>query len=123
MKVSSVKQMRSMDQSAITELVVPEELLMENAGRAAAALLSKKYKNHLAPLNVVIFCGSGNNGGDGLVVARHLKSAGVRNVALVFLSSAAKFSGASLLNFNIVKKITPTQNVSNGRFFPSIFEP
>lgn len=50
---------------------------MENAGRGAAECLLQKT-GEKPPKHVVIFCGSGNNGGDGFVIARHLANAGVK---------------------------------------------
>ncbi|WP_394842504.1 NAD(P)H-hydrate dehydratase [Pendulispora brunnea] len=66
--VLSRAQMRAFDARAIEVAHVPSIVLMENAGRGAAerilAIAGKR--------RVVIVCGSGNNGGDGFVVARHL---------------------------------------------------
>lgn len=49
-------------------LGVPQSALMENAGKSVAEVVMKKF----GPKKVLIFCGSGNNGGDGFVTARHL---------------------------------------------------
>jgi NAD(P)H-hydrate epimerase len=65
-------QVRELDRIAIEELGIPGLVLMENAGRGAAAVILD-----LSPGRVAIVCGPGNNGGDGLVVARHLAIAGV----------------------------------------------
>ncbi len=60
------------DRRAIDSLGVPQPVLMENAGRSAALVL-----HHLHPDGrVVIIAGSGNNGGDGIVLARTLHSQG-----------------------------------------------
>ncbi len=62
---------QNFDQFAIEEFGFPSLLLMENAAQGAATIIEKTY----GPLNgrkVVICCGTGNNGGDGLVVARAL---------------------------------------------------
>ncbi|MFZ4439596.1 MAG: NAD(P)H-hydrate epimerase, partial [Syntrophales bacterium] len=72
MKVSSVGEMRAMDRRAIEGLGIPEAILMENAGRAAFEILSREWG--VAGKRYLIFCGIGNNGGDGLVVARHILS-------------------------------------------------
>lgn len=46
--------------------------LMELAGLSVASAIESKYKNEIYK-NILILCGPGNNGGDGLVAARHLK--------------------------------------------------
>ncbi len=68
------EQSRAIDASAAALYHMPGVLLMENAGRGAAALLAT-----LNPARepVVIVCGAGNNGGDGFVVARHAQNHGM----------------------------------------------
>ena len=79
--VFTADEMRRVDQRAIRELGMPGPTLMENAGRGAAErILAALSGLGLARrgVRVVIVCGKGGNGGDGFVVARHLKRAGHR---------------------------------------------
>jgi NAD(P)H-hydrate epimerase len=102
MKVSSVGQMREMDRRAIETLGISEEILMENAGAASAQVLSREFG--LAGRRYVIICGIGNNGGDGLVLARHILSAG--GTPRVFLAGdPRRFRGAAKINMEIVKRL------------------
>lgn len=73
LKVLSTALVRQLDERAVHEYSVPSIVLMENAGRGAAETLVRLGIG--GP--VVICCGPGNNGGDGLVVARHLDLRGV----------------------------------------------
>ncbi|MFV0442789.1 MAG: NAD(P)H-hydrate epimerase [Planctomycetaceae bacterium] len=66
-------EVRELDRRAIAEFGLPGVVLMENAGRGAAALLCQQSLQG----QVLICCGKGNNGGDGYVIARHLDLAGV----------------------------------------------
>ncbi|MCC6645972.1 MAG: NAD(P)H-hydrate dehydratase [Polyangiaceae bacterium] len=75
-------ELRAFDRRAV-ELGVPSRSLMENAGRAACDVVERLAP---PPASVVVVCGVGNNGGDGLVVARHLSLRG-RKVR-VFLHGA-----------------------------------
>jgi len=78
--VVTAEKMKYLDNKASLEHGIPPGVLMENAGRAvaqaalefAAAELGKRPEE----LKAVICCGKGNNGGDGLAAARHLKQAG-----------------------------------------------
>ncbi|NTW78019.1 MAG: bifunctional ADP-dependent NAD(P)H-hydrate dehydratase/NAD(P)H-hydrate epimerase, partial [Syntrophaceae bacterium] len=74
MKLANVEEMRLMDHRAMEELGIIEEILMENAALAAIHLLQIEFG--IRDKNFVIFCGSGNNGGDGLAVARLIHSNG-----------------------------------------------
>lgn len=75
MKVFTSEQMRAFDRAAIERYHLASLVLMENAALRVVEFLEARY----APLDgktVVIVCGKGNNGGDGLAIARHLLSAG-----------------------------------------------
>ena len=85
--VLSRDQMRAFDAHAIGTCHVPSIVLMENAGRGAADVIVKEP----APNGVVVVCGTGNNGGDGFVVARHLLARGVR-VAAWLVGAPARLS-------------------------------
>jgi NAD(P)H-hydrate epimerase len=71
--VLSRAQMRAFDEQAIRTCGVPSLLLMENAGRGATDVLVRELLDgDAANARAIVVCGTGNNGGDGLVVARHL---------------------------------------------------
>jgi NAD(P)H-hydrate epimerase len=71
MLVCTAAQMRALDQWTIAH-GTPGHVLMERAGKGAAAVVRRRWKR----CRTVVVCGRGNNGGDGFVVARHLKRAG-----------------------------------------------
>lgn len=102
MKVSSVNQMRQMDRDAINSYGIADELLMENAGKAAFDLLNRNIG--VAGKTIVIVCGGGNNGGDGFVVARHIVSHGGKPV-LFLLSGSDKYQNAAKLNYEILANL------------------
>jgi len=70
MKVLTAAQMREVDRRTI-EMGVPGLVLMENAGSRVVEFLEQRF-SPLADQRIVVFCGKGNNGGDGMVVARQL---------------------------------------------------
>lgn len=102
MKVSSVTQMRQMDRMAIHEDKIPELVLMENAGIAAVQTIVRHYP--VKGQRWLIVCGVGNNGGDGLVVARHLHSHGAE-ARVMLLGDPARFGEAAAANLAMVKAI------------------
>ena len=85
--VVTAKQMQAIDRFAINNLGIPGITLMENAGTGVVRELQKRFPN-LSQKRVFIFCGRGNNGGDGFVIARHLSSIGCEVKVLL----AGKFS-------------------------------
>ena len=102
MKISTVEQMRAMDRAAMDSYGIAEELLMENAGAATAHVWLHNLGG--AGLNTLILCGSGNNGGDGLVVARHLHAAGGA-VRVRLLGDPERYAGAAKLNYSIIHRL------------------
>ncbi|MGA8362913.1 MAG: NAD(P)H-hydrate epimerase, partial [Solirubrobacteraceae bacterium] len=85
--------MRAIDRWAIDTRGVPSLELMERAG----AGVTRSVERLVPDGPVVVVCGTGNNGGDGLVVARLLRQAG-REVAVVCAGSPAKLTGDALAN-------------------------
>ena len=67
-------EMRALDGETIDAIGVPGVVLMESAGRGVVDVIASHYD--VAHARVVAFCGPGNNGGDGFVVARHLANRG-----------------------------------------------
>ena len=102
MKVSTVAQMRNLDRSATEEFGISEDLLMENAGEAVYFVMLKEFgiKNK----KFVVFCGTGNNGGDGFVVARKIHSNG-GEATIFLLDDETKYKGVAKRNFEIVSKL------------------
>ncbi|MFQ5641255.1 MAG: NAD(P)H-hydrate dehydratase [bacterium] len=102
MKISRVNEMRHLDQRAVSEYGIPEQLLMENAGEAAYFTILNEFG--VKDKSFVIFCGSGNNGGDGFVVARKLFSNGAR-VSVFILGDRKKYKDAARLNLSIAETL------------------
>jgi hydroxyethylthiazole kinase-like uncharacterized protein yjeF len=75
MHAFTADQMRALDAHGIDALGIPGIVLMENAGRQAAALLAEALGTARGG-RVAVVCGPGNNGGDGAVIARHLTNWG-----------------------------------------------
>ena len=104
MKVSSVAQMRAMDRQAIERYGIFEDLLMENAGHAVYFMILEVFPS-LIGKRFTVFCGLGNNGGDGLVVTRKLHSNGAK-VNVFLLGDPEKYKGSARKNYEIVKGLS-----------------
>src|SRR5256885_16328319 len=76
--VLSAEEMRRLDRRVIDTLGIPGAALMENAGRGAVPHIIRLLPRGGRGARVVVVCGKGGNGGDGFVVARHLKQRGAR---------------------------------------------
>ena len=87
----TAEESRQSDQATIAA-GIKGETLMENAGKAVSALITQEYK----PVNTLVVCGTGNNGGDGFVVARMLKEQNW-NVKVAIVGDVQKISGDSKL--------------------------
>jgi len=95
-------QVRSFDSRAINTLGIPGVVLMENAGRSCAELIKEKLAAVPGP-SVCIFCGTGNNGGDGFVIARHLVNSSF-NVTVVIAGDRGKIKGDAKTNLDILEQ-------------------
>jgi len=100
MNIATVSQMRAMDRRAIEDYHIPETLLMENAGLAAYRVLRERFP--VKGRRILMLCGSGNNGGDGLVVARQIFSEGGQPRVLL-LGDPARYRGAAAVNWKILQ--------------------
>lgn len=89
--------MKAADEFAIRQMGIPSLLLMENAGKSVVDVLHSRIKN-LSKKSVCIFCGKGNNAGDGFAVARLLRELGV-HVKVVMVESGAAMSRDAKANF------------------------
>jgi len=98
--VMSRDEVRAFDTWAINTIGVPGVVLMENAGRSCAELMIDKLKDVAEP-KVCIFCGTGNNGGDGYVIARHLINRGIQ-VVVVVCGDRNKIKGDAKTNLDVL---------------------
>ncbi len=101
--VMTNSQVRAFDSWAINELGIAGVVLMENAGRSCAELIREKLSDIAKP-KVCIFCGTGNNGGDGYVIARHLLNSGFE-VTVVIIGDCEKIKGDALINLKLLERM------------------
>ncbi len=119
MKLVTSEEMRRIDKKAIEEIGIPSIVLMENAGLKVADAIERKY-GPLKGKYVYIFAGSGNNGGDGMVVARHLFNQKVK--AKIFLLAEKKnIKGDAATNLAITEKMgIPMREITSPAFVESL---
>ena len=96
-------EVRVFDSWAINTLGIPGMVLMENAGRSCAELIKEKLSDVKEP-KVCIFCGTGNNGGDGYVIARHLLNNSFKVLAVI-CGDRNKIKGDAKLNLDILERL------------------
>lgn len=95
-------EVREVDRRAIEELGLAGPVLMENAGLGLARIVVEELRRRgaAAPARVAIACGAGNNGGDGLVLARHLQLAG-HDPRVLFCADRAQVDRAREAGMNL----------------------
>ncbi len=100
MKALTAAEMREVDRLTTERFGVPSLQLMEAAGKSVAELLLEQYGHKYPdpPGRVVVLCGKGNNGGDGFVVARHLKQK-AKQVNVYLLAKPDELRGDAAKNF------------------------
>ncbi len=96
------RQVRDVDAWAINQVGLPGVVLMENAGRSCAELIVEMLRQRPSR-RVAIFCGTGNNGGDGYVIARHLMCNGC-GVRVAICGSREKIKGDARTNMEVLSR-------------------
>lgn len=103
MKILTSREMRAIDRATIEDIGIPGAVLMENAGREVVRAVRRKFPRIEAE-RIVVLAGKGNNGGDGLVAARHLFNLGAAPEVLL-LAAKDEVKGDAALNLSIVLKL------------------
>lgn len=112
------EQVRRIDQLALDRYKIPGIVLMENAARAAAEVAGQMLQGTSG--SAMILCGGGNNGGDGLAVARHLYNRGFRP-SINLTTDPAKFPADAMANWQIVQAMgLPVGNYDGIRTSPDL---
>jgi NAD(P)H-hydrate epimerase len=100
MKVATAAEMREIDRRTIEEYGIPGMVLMERAGTAAARLIGENFDLN----KVTVLSGSGNNGGDGLVIARELHNRGY-GVRVLMVGNRRRLSADCRAQLEIARKM------------------
>lgn len=95
-----MQQIRRVDQIAVNEFGMLSLVLMENAGRGCADFISSEI---FPDRRIVVLCGGGNNGGDGLVIARHLHAMH-HEVVVWMIADRSKLSADCQANLAILER-------------------
>lgn len=101
MRVVTAAEMRQIDQHTIEGIGIPGIVLMETAGSAIVRAIQQHYPTCK---RIGILVGKGNNGGDGIVIARQLAHIGY-NVHLFLVSPSDSFTGEASVNLQIAKNL------------------
>lgn len=94
------KDMYELDTYLIEKIGIASNILMENAAVYSSNFINKKLKHNS---KILILCGVGNNGGDGLALVRHLITN--QNVNFIVIGDKSKFTNDSSINYNILKSL------------------
>ena len=110
----TVKQMMQIEENG-HQMGFLRKFMMENAGAGATKILVEKFRD-IKSKNVLVFAGLGNNGGDGLVIARHL--AGYGSSVTVFLLGEPDNirSEECSWNWNLLEKMESVKLLTGGNF-------
>ncbi len=103
MKCASPEQMQALDRISIEEIGIPGLVLMENAGRATLDAMEAEF-GPVSGRTVCVFVGPGNNGGDGLVIARHVLQRGGHPL-LIFFKNPEQLLGDAAVNVAICSQL------------------
>src|SRR5215813_1923981 len=101
MKILTPEQLREVDRLSTEKHGIPSLILMENAGMRVVEVLEGRFQD-LDALTIAILCGKGNNGGDGMVVARQLIQKGCFPFVFLF-AGEEELKGDAKTNLEMLK--------------------
>lgn len=101
LKIATIEQMRQLDTTAIIEYGILEDILMENAALATYEAIKNEFD--LSQLKVLVIAGNGNNGGDGLALARKLHSRSIP-VDVIITGGIDRYKDVSRRNYEVLRK-------------------
>ena len=111
MKVVTAQEMREIDQQTIEQIGIPGAVLMEHAGTAVVRAIRQHFPECQ---RIAVIVGKGNNGGDGLVVARQLAHTG-QPIHIFLVSPPESFAGDALTNLEIAQNLNlPITSILSG---------
>lgn len=113
MKLPTALEMQNLDRAASEDFGIPSIVLMENAGLGTVTMIEQEL-GPCAGTFAIIFVGPGNNGGDGLVIGRHLHQRGCQPV-FFFLVNPDTLKKDSAVNLAIIKKLRLPFHVIDNR--------
>ena len=116
-------QMRNVDNLMINKYGIELIQMMENAGRNLADLTQLMMRDNFkiaTPKSIVVVCGLGNNGGGGMVAARHLSNRGYA-VTIVLTGAEDKLKSVPLKQWNILKSLPVSMIIANSSDYLGIF--
>ncbi len=115
-KVCTAQEMRALDSYAIEKTGISGMILMENAALSCVRFLEERFD--ITKSSFAVFCGKGNNGGDGFAIARHLFSKGAE--VYIYLTNGTEFEGDALQNYRIVRSLGIAMiEIDSGEFLPN----
>ena len=116
MKILTAQQMRELDRLTVERCGIPYATLMETAGsRVVEAIIQKYGEEAIKGESWSVFCGKGNNGGDGAVIARLLWMKGAFLIRVYLLGKLEEVKGEARINLESLKKIADEQMAESDR--------
>jgi ADP-dependent NAD(P)H-hydrate dehydratase / NAD(P)H-hydrate epimerase len=116
MKILTAEQMRALDRQTVERCSIPYATLMETAGSRVVEAIIENYGS-VKDKYFLVFCGKGNNGGDGAVIARLLWLRGAK-VAVYLLGALDDTKGEARINFESVKRIADKEELREEEGLP-----
>ena len=112
----SSDQMYSIEDKAHNLIGMRRIYMMENAGHGVADFLISKFKSKLRGKQIVVMCGTGNNGGDGFVAARHLSFYYGAKVTIVLLGLTDDLrTEEAKINWQIIQKMDSIESIYSNK--------